>query len=60
LGVTKYEPVLPDTREVAGSFSAEVPKTDEIRLQSAIGVLDELRGRAFWKRSAGSAGQRSA
>jgi hypothetical protein len=60
LGVTKYEPVLPDTREVAGSFPAEVPKTDEIRLQSAIGVLDELRGRAFWKRSAGSVGQRSA
>lgn len=48
LGVTKYEPSLPDTREVAGAFPAEVPKTDEIRLQSALGVLDELRGRAFY------------
>lgn len=48
LGVTKYEPVLPDAREVAGPFPSEVPKTDEIRLQSALGVLDELRGRGFY------------
>jgi RNA ligase (TIGR02306 family) len=48
LGVTKYEPVLPDAREVAGPFPAEVPKTDEIRLQSALGVLDEMRGRDFY------------
>lgn len=48
LGVTKYEPVLPDAREVAGPFPTLVPKTDEIRLQSALGVLDELRGRAFY------------
>jgi RNA ligase (TIGR02306 family) len=48
LGVTKYEPTLPDTREVAGPFPVEVPKTDEIRLQSALGVLEELRGRAFY------------
>ncbi len=45
LGVTKYEPVLPDAREVAGPFPTRVPKTDEIRLQSALGVFDELRGR---------------
>jgi RNA ligase (TIGR02306 family) len=48
LGVTKYEPVLPDAREVAGPFPSEVPKTDEIRLQSALGVLEELRGQAFY------------
>ncbi|HYH97009.1 RNA ligase family protein [Hyalangium sp.] len=48
LGVIKYEPALPDTREVAGPFPAEVPKTDELRLQSALGVLDELRGRPFY------------
>lgn len=48
LGVTKYEPVLPDTREIAGPFPAEVPKTDEIRLQSALGVLEELRGCPFY------------
>jgi len=48
IGVTKYEPILPDTREVAGPFPALVPKTDEIRLQSALGVLDELRGREFY------------
>ena len=48
LGVTKFEPVLPDAREIAGPFPARVPKTDEIRLQSALGVLDELRGQAFY------------
>jgi RNA ligase (TIGR02306 family) len=48
LGVTKYDPVLPDNRETAGPFPAEIPKTDEIRLQSALGVLDELRGQPFY------------
>ena len=48
LGVVKYEPVLPDTREVAGPFPGQVPKTDEIRLQSALGVLEELRGQDFF------------
>jgi RNA ligase (TIGR02306 family) len=48
LGVTKYEAALPDAREVAGPFPALVPKTDEIRLQSALGVLDELRGHEFF------------
>lgn len=48
LGVTKFEPVLPDTREIAGAFPTRVPKTDELRLQSVVGVLDELRGRAFY------------
>lgn len=47
LGVTKFEPVLPDTREIAGPFPTRVPKTDEIRLQSALGVLEELRGQGF-------------
>ena len=47
LGVVKYEPALPDHREVAGPFPGQVPKTDEIRLQSALGVLDELRGHDF-------------
>jgi RNA ligase (TIGR02306 family) len=45
LGVTKHEPVLPDAREVAGPFPTRVPKTDEIRLQSALGVLEEMAGR---------------
>jgi len=48
LGVTKFEPVLPDARELAGPFPARVPKTDEIRLQSALAVLDELRGQEFY------------
>jgi len=48
LGVAKFEPVLPDAREIAGPFPTRVPKTDEIRLQSALGVLDELRGQAFY------------
>lgn len=51
LGVTKYEPVIPgqaDQREIAGSFPAHVPKTDEIRLQSALRALDEIRGQDFY------------
>ncbi|MBK7539083.1 MAG: RNA ligase (ATP) [Myxococcales bacterium] len=48
LGVTKFEPVLPDSREQAGAFPSQVPKTDEIRLQSALGVLGELAGRDFF------------
>jgi RNA ligase (TIGR02306 family) len=48
LGVTKYEPVITDTREIAGPFPARVPKTDEIRLQSALGVLNEIRGLPFY------------
>jgi RNA ligase (TIGR02306 family) len=48
LGVTKHEPVLPDRRELAGPFPAAVPKTDEIRLQSALGVLEEIAGRDFF------------
>ena len=48
VGASKYEPVLPDARELAGPFPAQVPKTDEIRLQSALAVLDELRGRDYY------------
>jgi len=48
LGVTKFEAVLPHTRELAGPFPTRVPKTDEIRLQSALGVLDEIRGKEFY------------
>lgn len=48
LGVVKYEPVVPDAREIAGPFPSRVPKTDEIRLQSALGVLEELRGLPFY------------
>lgn len=48
LGVVKHEPALPDAREVAGAFPGRVPKTDEIRLQSALGVLGEIAGRDFY------------
>jgi RNA ligase (TIGR02306 family) len=48
LGVTKFEVVVPDVREMAGAFPTAVPKTDEIRLQSALGVLDEIRGKDFY------------
>jgi RNA ligase (TIGR02306 family) len=33
---------------MAGAFPTAVPKTDEIRLQSALGVLDEIRGQDFY------------
>src|SRR5688500_1858803 len=48
LGVIKYETALPDAKEIAGPFPVRVPKTDEIRLQSALGVLDELAGKDFF------------
>ena len=44
LGVVKYEPPVPSGGEIAGEVPARVPKTDEIRLQSALGLLDEIRG----------------
>jgi len=47
LGVVKYEPPVSLASDVAGAFPAGVPKTDEIRLQSALGVLDEIRGLSF-------------
>lgn len=47
LGVVKFEPPVPVGGEVAGPFPEGVPKTDEIRLQSALGVLDEIRGVPF-------------
>lgn len=46
LGVKKFEAELPGAG-VAGPFPPRVPKTDEIRLQSALGVLDEIRGLDF-------------
>jgi RNA ligase (TIGR02306 family) len=52
LGVVKYEVPVPPSRgegrDSYAPFPARVPKTDEIRLQSALGVLDEIRGRDFF------------
>jgi RNA ligase (TIGR02306 family) len=47
LGVKKYEPTIvgPD---VLGPFPSDVPRTDEIRIQSAPGVLDELKSHPFY------------
>ncbi len=44
LGVTKYEPPIPagSGGEIGGNFPGFVPKTDEIRVQSAPEVLDEI------------------
>ncbi len=48
LAVTKYEPPAPTGMgEWRGPFPGVVPKTDEMRMQSAPGVLDELRGKPF-------------
>jgi RNA ligase (TIGR02306 family) len=48
LGVGKYEPPPPtDMGDRRGSFPPLVPKTDEVRVQSAPQVLDELRGRPY-------------
>ncbi len=46
LNVTKWEPfVETDAMGLAkGTFPSFIPKTDEIRLQSAMGCLEELKG----------------
>ena len=51
LGITKYEPpILPQLiGQAKGNFPTHiVPKTDEIRLQSAISVLEEIIGKEVY------------
>lgn len=52
LGVTKYDPIAnlpPQLRgHIKGNFSKWVPKTDEIRIQSVLGVLEELKGKPYY------------
>lgn len=47
LSVGKWEPQIPLNDEVDGPFLPGVPKTDEIRIQSAPEVLAELAGRPY-------------
>lgn len=47
LGITKWEAPVPLNGDVAGPFVPGVPKTDETRVQSEPGVLDELHGLPF-------------
>lgn len=48
LGVGKYEPALPPgADDLRAPFPSRIPKTDEMRVQSAPAVLDELRGRPY-------------
>ncbi len=45
LGVGKYEPPMPPgADDLRAPFPSRVPRTDEMRVQSAPAVLDELRG----------------
>lgn len=46
--VTKYEPPASFSLDRAAAFPSFIPKTDEIRLQSAIAVLDEIRGKSVY------------
>jgi RNA ligase (TIGR02306 family) len=48
LGVTKPDTDVITKGEIAGKFPSFIPKTDEIRLQSVLGVLDELCGLPFY------------
>lgn len=49
LGVVKYEPPVPIGHDdISGPFPGDVPKTDEMRVQSAPGVIDELLGGPFY------------
>jgi RNA ligase (TIGR02306 family) len=48
LGVGKYEPALPPgADDLRAPFPWSIPKTDEMRVQSAPAVLDELRGKPY-------------
>jgi RNA ligase (TIGR02306 family) len=44
LGVTKWEPPATQGAEARGSFPSFIPKTDEARVQSAPGVLLDIKG----------------
>lgn len=48
MGVTKYEPPLPECREVEGKFPSEIPKTDELRIQSFPALLQEIKGKDLY------------
>ncbi len=54
LGVKKYEPPPPrnsggvNSGRSIGNFPSYVPKTDEIRIQSALEKLDYLRGKPYY------------
>ncbi len=48
LGVEKYEPPLPFNQgSIIGPFPGFIPKTDEERIQSAPGLLEELAGKPY-------------
>ena len=44
LKITKWEPPVPHSGELAGPFLSDVPKTDEMRIQSAPEVMSEIAG----------------
>lgn len=46
LGIKKFSPPLPHGK-VAGHWPSDIPKTDEIRLQSCVDVLEELKSTPF-------------
>ena len=50
LGITKYEPPIKIQMGAArvSTFPPFIPKTDEIRVQSAPGVIDELWGKPYY------------
>ncbi len=52
LGITKHDPIAnmpPQLRgQIKGLFPKCVPKTDEIRIQSAPSVIEELKGRPYY------------
>lgn len=44
LGITQYQPPAPNVDYAIGPFPVTIPKTDEVRIQSYPGLLDEIRG----------------
>lgn len=47
LGIVKWEQVVVATGEVVGGFPADIPKTDEMRIQAIPALLERHRGRTF-------------
>jgi len=48
LGITKYELPEPVDQSAKGNFPSFIPKTDEIRLQSCLEVIDEIKKVPFY------------
>jgi len=50
LGITKYEKQIPIALagQIKGDFPSFIPKTDEVRIQSELKLLEDLKGKPYY------------